>query len=702
MSDHSDIEELFLSDDLKALDEELRSIRYEERPSFGPELRAELARIWAEEPRRRPPAFRYLAAAAIAGLLLVGASVPSARASLVRLLGTFSEEETPIVAVTAPPAEQAAAAAAAVPVEDEPLVEVTPEPEPEPQPTVPETAPTTEMEPVSAARPQLLDRNRAQLLLEDVYPIALQRQGVGGVVGLRIFVDTNGLAVTPQVMTSSGVPELDNAALRAAQLFRFQPAMQGSTPVATWIDMPVTFTPDESGFEMEAPLALPADDPLRLPIVHPDDRWELEEPLDLAALPAWSGSAPSGLSTVEDELADALGDPIVRQSLGPIDAVLSGIAPEGRDPVEWRAAASGVLEDAIELDQGNPAPLLALGRIRLRQGLRTDARILFEQGLQIAVIAVSEASSAVVAELHYERGRLLRDGWLASKDAGRVHAYAFDQAPCPQARTSGGAASGFASVERMMAWNYICPDQATRVLDEGFEPAEHGSADLSLMMGSFRAAIEAEPGHVGANVAFLLTLAEAQRWDEVLAGARRFARHSGGYPDALLFAALAQHELGRLDAAAELFEAGLGRLAPARADAIQDVSFVIDAAHRDEYRRLWGDERRAWEASYWPSQDPNPATAVNERRLEHLARSTYALFRYGSVTSDPGEVWVRFGGPKRVHVVDEGAGKLTEFWDYGASGPDITFVRWVASQTMDLTPEGRAYVDDLGKIFPPQ
>ena len=84
-----------------------------------------------------------------------------------------------------------------------------------------------------------------------------------------------------------------------------------------------------------------------------------------------------------------------------------------------------------------------------------------------------------------------------------------------------------------------------------------------------------------------------------------------------------------------------------------------------------------------------------------MARSTYALLRFGSVTSDPGEVWVRFGGPNTVHVVDEGSGQLTEFWDYG-SAPDITFVRWVASRTMDLTREGRAYVDDLGKIFPPQ
>ena len=38
-------EDLELPDDLKALEKELSSIRYEERPSFGPELEAELASL---------------------------------------------------------------------------------------------------------------------------------------------------------------------------------------------------------------------------------------------------------------------------------------------------------------------------------------------------------------------------------------------------------------------------------------------------------------------------------------------------------------------------------------------------------------------------------------------------------------------------------------------------------------------------------
>ena len=88
-------DDMGLPDDLRALDEELLSLRYEERPSFGPELRAELAEQWATQDRRRPSALRrHFVAATIVGLLVGGAAVPSARASLIRLIGGL--DSTPI------------------------------------------------------------------------------------------------------------------------------------------------------------------------------------------------------------------------------------------------------------------------------------------------------------------------------------------------------------------------------------------------------------------------------------------------------------------------------------------------------------------------------------------------------------------------------------------------------------------------------
>jgi GWxTD domain-containing protein len=401
-------------------------------------------------------------------------------------------------------------------------------------------------------------------------------------------------------------------------------------------------------------------------------------------------------------LAAALApDPLVAD-LGPVEAILGGVAPEGSAPTRWRASVAEALERAIERAPENPTPSLALGRIRLRQGLRTEARRLFEDGLQIAVREQGRLSPVVVADLHYERGSLLRDGWLASRDVGRVRGSAFAIAECAPARSSGDAESGFASAERLIAWNYLCPVPFRAVFEEGFELTGEGSAgDLTLMMASFGAAVEAYPAHVGANVDLLVTLASEQRWNDVLAGARRFTRASGGHPDALLLAALALQRLGRPEEAARHFDTALERMDPSRADELCDVSFVLDPADLALYRGLSVPERRRWERTFWASRDRTPSTELNEAKVEHLARATYAHLRFGSAFGDAGEVLIRFGTPNSIHVVGDGSGRLTEFWDYG-SGPDITFVRWVAAQRMELTPEGRAYVDDLGKIFPPQ
>jgi len=263
--------------------------------------------------------------------------------------------------------------------------------------------------------------------------------------------------------------------------------------------------------------------------------------------------------------------------------------------------------------------------------------------------------------------------------------------------------SGIASVKRLIVWNYLCPSELAWVMDNGFESSSGNRAgDLALMMASYRAAIEAYPGHEGANTDFLLTLALEERWEDLLRGARRFAHASGGHPTALLIAGLALHRSERTEDAAEVFGAALDRSTVESAAALTDVGFLLDQPAERSYRDLPAAERRVYNEDFWATRDRSWSTAVNERWVEHMARATIADLRHGGVFGDAGEVWVRFGGPKTIHIIDDGGGRLTEFWDYGNSGPDITFVRWVSSERTDLTPEGRAYVDDLGKIFPPQ
>jgi protein TonB len=703
MSDTHPIGGIDLPDDLKSLDEELSSIRYEERASFQPELRAELARVWAEEGRRRPKSAvrQHLAAAILAGLLLGSAAVPSARASFVRLLEVLSEEPAEVVVppqpISTPAAPVFVEEVAPVVIPAHEPMEIAFEPEPE---AVMEEVPMIVREP-TVVRPQMVDRVRAEQLLQSVYPTYLQRRGVGGTVLLRLWIDEAGEPSLPNLTRSSGVSDLDRAALAVAPSFSFLPALQDGRRTATWIQFPVVFAPDSVNIDR---FPRTVDDPYALPHVPVGEAWEQDTPLDLAELPPVGAVLPEEVEqrdVAEQSLEAALAD---AADVGPLDAVLSGTVPDGIALSRWRETVGGALEAAIDEGRETPASLMALGRLRLRQGLRTEARGHFERGLHIAVLEPDAVSPWVVAELHYERGTLVRDGWFSADNVGRVRSGSFDPEACPAARSSGATQTetGYASSEQLVAWNYLCPDEMTTVFDQGFRTiGPEISGDLTLMMASYRAAIEAYPGHVGANTDLLLTLAADHRWDGVLAGARRFTRASAGHPNGLLLTGLALHRLGRTQDAAEHFEAALERLSPTDADALRDIGFLLDASGQTWYRRLPADAKRAWEEDYWSARSRALLVTANEREVEHLARAAYAQLRFGTVFGDVGEVWVRFGGPDAIHIVDGGSGKLTEFWDYG-SGPDITFVRWVTSERTDLTPEGRAYVDDLGTIFPPQ
>ncbi len=690
-----------IPEELRELDAELSAIRYEERPSFAPELRAELSRAWTEAPPRRSyPFVRHLMAAGIAALLVGGASVPSARASFVRFIGALNGD--PVVVPVAPvvvmtPAEAMVPDGRSAPMaEESDVVLAAMQPEMVAIAAAPEV-----VAPALIIKPSIVDRDASRRLLEAVYPSHLQRRGVGGTVLVRLWIDEAGSASAAELRESSGVDALDRAAVRAAPDLDFTPATENGEPIGTWIEFPVQFVPDPELIERELQ---PAVDPLSLPTVAEGDWWQLREPLELSTLPE-SGTHLTDDTRARNAAAQSLaavfaGTDVVAE-YGPVTAMLEGEAPVGSSPWSWHAEMGDLFETAVEEGAADPATMLAFGRIRLRQGLRTEARSLFEQGLQMTKEIHTEPW--VVAELHYERASIIRDRWLASDGVGRVLATSFEGSECRQANSSGGAATGYSSVNRLLAWNYLCPEAFAGVLDEGFEPLSRGSAgDLTLMMASLRAAVEAYPAHVEANTDLLVTLADGERWDDVLSGARRFTRVAGGHPTGLLLAGLALHRLDQSVEAAEHFRAALERVGDGLADELSDVSFLLDGDEAAWYQGIAPGERRVWEISFWRERDRVPATVVNERWVEHMARTAYAKLRFGEVFGDAGEVWVRFGGPNRIHVVDEGSGRLTEFWDYGRGGPDITFVRWASSKRTDLTPEGRAYVDDLRRIFPPQ
>jgi periplasmic protein TonB len=236
--------------DLQELDRELRAIRVEERPSFGPELEAELARAWAarQNPaaQRSRPWTRLLLAAGVAGLMVAGLSVPGARASVWEVVRAILGEATPALepptqelrlpgirvdAPTAPPVVTAA-----------PIFRETPRETPR------ETVRVDDWEPFLPVRevtfPQLLQGQETERIIRSHYPVALQRAGVGGAVRVMFWLDSLGVPDNIQVREGSGFQALDYAAMRAARDLRFEPATRDGVPVGTWVEFVIRFVPD--------------------------------------------------------------------------------------------------------------------------------------------------------------------------------------------------------------------------------------------------------------------------------------------------------------------------------------------------------------------------------------------------------------------------------------------------------------------------
>ena len=97
--------------------------------------------------------------------------------------------------------------------------------------------------------PRLL--NRADLLgaLVAAYPADLRDAEVEGTPRIWLLVDPQGRVLSRRLHESSGQAELDVAALVAAQVPRFAPALLRGRPVYVWISVPFPFKLERSSRE---------------------------------------------------------------------------------------------------------------------------------------------------------------------------------------------------------------------------------------------------------------------------------------------------------------------------------------------------------------------------------------------------------------------------------------------------------------------
>ena len=75
------------------------------------------------------------------------------------------------------------------------------------------------------------------------YPAELACADLGGRVLLRLSIGPDGRPAKVETLESSGQPALDASAVEAVQGWTFQAATRAGQPVASQINVPMTFTP---------------------------------------------------------------------------------------------------------------------------------------------------------------------------------------------------------------------------------------------------------------------------------------------------------------------------------------------------------------------------------------------------------------------------------------------------------------------------
>jgi periplasmic protein TonB len=74
-----------------------------------------------------------------------------------------------------------------------------------------------------------------------IYPIEAQGAGEQGVVGLRVYVHTNGRTVRVKVTRSSGYADLDTAAIQTVMNWHYIPAMEGGEATSEWMALQINY-----------------------------------------------------------------------------------------------------------------------------------------------------------------------------------------------------------------------------------------------------------------------------------------------------------------------------------------------------------------------------------------------------------------------------------------------------------------------------
>jgi protein TonB len=113
---------------------------------------------------------------------------------------------------------------------------------PDPTPQTPSPPAANPAQPLSPAQPKTISSEVEYLQApRPEYPAISKRQGEEGKVDLRVLVSEAGRPQRVEVVNSSGVPRLDEAARQAVMRALFKPHIENGKPVTVFVLVPINF-----------------------------------------------------------------------------------------------------------------------------------------------------------------------------------------------------------------------------------------------------------------------------------------------------------------------------------------------------------------------------------------------------------------------------------------------------------------------------
>lgn len=169
---------------------------------------------------------------------------------------------------------------------------------------------------------------------------------------------------------------------------------------------------------------------------------------------------------------------------------------------------------------------------------------------------------------------------------------------------------------------------------------------------AFRRQLEVNPDHAEARLELGEVLTELERADEALPVLTPLVESANPLQQrslvAIAEACMKQREFDRADV---LFDRYLEGLGADTQTVYYDLREVAENGEREIFEAAPPAKWKALSEKYWAGRDPAPATAANERKLEHYRRVAYSLEHFGKDRFPwdvRGDVYVRYGHPAHV------------------------------------------------------